>query len=46
VRKEIEMGVAVEIALMAVVGAVMELVVDFGSEAPSEAEQAVVVAPD
>ena len=52
VRKEIEtgagveMGVGVEIALMVVLGAVMGLVVDFGSEELSEAEQAVVVAPD
>jgi len=42
----VEMGVGVEIALMVVLGAVMGLVVDFGSEELSEAEQAVVVAPD
>lgn len=38
------MGVEVEIALMAVIGAVMGLMVDFGSKELSEAEQSVVVA--
>lgn len=43
---EMGVGVGAEIALMVVLGAVMGLVVEFGSEELSEAEQAVVVAPD
>jgi hypothetical protein len=40
------MGVEIEIALMRVIGVVMGLMVDFGSQELSEAGQVVVAAPD